>query len=801
MGEASFDFLKRFRTIHQPDRRDLARRAAADEVEIRSGWKICVGEAAAPAVRCAAGDLADYLRVSMGLQVEVAETGTAGGVIAFEETPLDGDAWEVEAAEDSITLRGSAAALSAAAVRVEDEMNFAAAPVVKRGVRQRRMLAVLRSTHSGCGVDDYPDWQLNAIRHAGFNAIEVFVTGVDTVRRKAPCDLNDLIGRAEKFGLKTIFYNLIPGYKYPDDPDAEEFFDRTYGDVLRHYPKVRAIGFVGESLEFPSRDPHTTGRGRKMSAPDGITDPRPSPGWYPCFDYPKYLEKIEQAIHRANPDVEMFFSTYNWGYIDAPARLEFIAKLPPRISLWVPWELFKKHRHGDAATPVMDYSISAVEPGEFFTSEVEAAFERHIPMRAFTNFAGNSWDIGCVPYIPVPQRWARRMLIAQKYLREGKVHSLYESHHYGWFPSVVCDLGKALLETPELPADGIDAFLRRVAVRDCGESSAGHAIAAWQAWSDAMDFYVSSNEDQYGPWRVGPAYPFWSKLHFTITMTPRKYPFLGGTGIIKCDYEPCENKGQSPGSLRYPAELADLGRMLELWNRGLKQAESAVTAGGEAIGVEPFFFVEQVLQYEGLTQLIVTRDMSERKAKMIELGDAFIALLETRSISRITVKALAEEAGINRKTFYNYYAGVHAVLDEIENEVIGTLEDALGGIDFREAMNHPNLVFEKLTAIINTDLDFYGHLLSMQSNVSLVTKTVKLLKQKTRQAMLSQLPVKEEAIDVLLDYTFSGMLTVYQQWFNSDRSQSIEEISEVLSVLCFNGLNGVLASPADCGTA
>ncbi len=55
-------------------------------------------------------------------------------------------------------------------------------------------------------------------------------------------------------------------------------------------------------------------------------------------------------------------------------------------------------------------------------------------------------------------------------------------------------------------------------------------------------------------------------------------------------------------------------------------AESVITSGGEAIGVEPDFFVQQVLQYEGLTKLIVTKDMMERKAKMIELGDAFIAL-------------------------------------------------------------------------------------------------------------------------------------------------------------------------------
>ena len=176
---------------------------------------------------------------------------------------------------------------------------------------------------------------------------------------------------------------------------------------------------------------------------------------------------------------------------------------------------------------------------------------------------------------------------------------------------------------------------------------------------------------------------------------------------------------------------------------------------------------------------------------------AFASLLSEKELNDITVRDIADLADINRKTFYNYYAGVYDVLNEIEDEVVRTLENALGGIDFREAMSHPYLVFEKLTAIINTDLDFYGHLLSMQSNVSLITKTVKLLKQKTREAMLLQLPVKEEEIDILLDYSFSGMLTVYQQWFNSDRNHSIEEISEILSELCFNGLNGVLAPSAN----
>lgn len=54
-------------------------------------------------------------------------------------------------------------------------------------------------------------------------------------------------------------------------------------------------------------------------------------------------------------------------------------------------------------------------------------------------------------------------------------------------------------------------------------------------------------------------------------------------------------------------------------------ADSVLESGGSVIGVEPRMFVENELQHDSITQLIVTEDMPQRKAKMIELGDAFIA--------------------------------------------------------------------------------------------------------------------------------------------------------------------------------
>ena len=52
-------------------------------------------------------------------------------------------------------------------------------------------------------------------------------------------------------------------------------------------------------------------------------------------------------------------------------------------------------------------------------------------------------------------------------------------------------------------------------------------------------------------------------------------------------------------------------------------ADSVLASGGYVIGVEPQMFIDR--QYDAVNELIVTEDMRSRRAKMIELGDAFIA--------------------------------------------------------------------------------------------------------------------------------------------------------------------------------
>ena len=100
-------------------------------------------------------------------------------------------------------------------------------------------------------------------------------------------------------------------------------------------------------------------------------------------------------------------------------------------------------------------------------------------------------------------------------------------------------------------------------------------------------------------------------------------------------------------------------------------AQSALAQGGSVIGVEPECFMAQDLQHDGLTQLIVTRSMAERKSRMIELGDAFIAFpggtgtLEeiTEVISKLSLGQL--DAPCILYDLNGYYQPLHQLLQQM----------------------------------------------------------------------------------------------------------------------------------------
>ena len=148
--------------------------------------------------------------------------------------------------------------------------------------------------------------------------------------------------------------------------------------------------------------------------------------------------------------------------------------------------------------------------------------------------------------------------------------------------------------------------------------------------------------------------------------------------------------GESGNSLVYGGSKS--GLMGEL-------AESVLAAGGTVIGVEPQRFIDEGFLYDAITELIVTPDITERKTKMIELGDAFIAfpggtgtLDEIAEImSKVALQDL--DAPCILYNLNGYYHGLKILLDQMITMGLSS-EKKLQGIYFASDLSEIQKILE-----------------------------------------------------------------------------------------------------------
>jgi hypothetical protein len=592
--ERAHEFRKELNQVHQKNRRDCSVTASNNELAVENGWEILFDAAASELLETTAKDLQDYFFTSMNVSVMLRKVeniakhagesnsiilGTARELKSFAGKLPEAKSYCLQVNEDNVVVCGSNdRGLAQGSYYIEDMMNLKEAPILEKGEIVREALFSPRMIHSGWGMDEFPDEHLNAIAHAGMDAILVFTKGPD-LTTVGYLDFNDLIDRAAKYGIDLYIYSYLKSLKHPSEKDAAEYYESTYGKVFAACPRAKGVILVGESCEFPSKDTVNT-TGKPWNTPnEGIRPVKPSPGWWPCYDYPEWLEMIKASVRKYSPEAEIVFWTYNWGSKPEKDRLALINSLPEDVTLQVTFEMFEQIHVDGLVKPVMDYSITFPGPGKYFASEAAAAKKKNIRLYSMVNTAGMTWDFGAVPYIPVPQQWTKRHDAILKAHDDWGLCGLMESHHFGFTPSVVSELSKWRYWSPA--ADAVE-ILDKIAVRDFGKPAAPHAVKAWSLWSEAMNFVPAANEDQYGPLRIGASYPFIFHPDITLTFNSQvidvpsvEHAHFGGA-IVKTFYHPFENARQSPGALRYPIEIKALEKAIDIWRNGIEELEKAL---------------------------------------------------------------------------------------------------------------------------------------------------------------------------------------------------------------------------------
>ncbi len=181
-----------------------------------------------------------------------------------------------------------------------------------------------------------------------------------------------------------------------------------------------------------------------------------------------------------------------------------------------------------------------------------------------------------------------------------------------------------------------------------------------------------------------------------------------------------------------------------------------------------------------------------------ELKAAFIELYRKNGLSGITIGAVSKKAGYNRCTFYNHYDDVHAILDEIENELLAALESKLQNQTVSFSLDGIESVFRNFFAVFEEYGDTIYVLMGKNGDVSFRKRMLKNAKKHFRENFKNQ--IDEDKVEYILTFLSSTVLALIEHWYETGKKYSTEEFLRLTQSMITTGIIGQFKLNNDSST-
>ncbi|MBN9658583.1 MAG: hypothetical protein J0H49_10420 [Acidobacteria bacterium] len=214
------------------------------------------------------------------------------------------------------------------------------------------------------------------------------------------------------------------------------------------------------------------------------------------------VDEIRQGAQSVAPQVRIHAWDWSWGVVEDDPQRETIAALPQDVTLQVDFERGTPAVRMGRRTLIDEYSLSIPGPSPRAERHIAQAKERGLSAMAKVQI-GNSWELGLLPFIPVPD------LIAAKCaaLRRSGVQGAMLSWTLGTWPSANWLVAREFFGE-KVPS--VEEALTRAAEQRYGRAGVEGARKAWSIFSRAFSDYPYSNSLVYSSVvQQGPAHPLW----------------------------------------------------------------------------------------------------------------------------------------------------------------------------------------------------------------------------------------------------------------------------------------------------
>lgn len=188
---------------------------------------------------------------------------------------------------------------------------------------------------------------------------------------------------------------------------------------------------------------------------------------------------------------------------------------------------------------------------------------------------------------------------------------------------------------------------------------------------------------------------------------------------------------------------------------------------------------------------IAGKPVTDRRAirTRAALAEAFIRLLETTPYTKITISAVAREAGINRKTFYLHYQSIDDLLRTlVQQGIYESVEEVAVSLALSADCRHsdPEQAFDLLTTTILEQLAKNSTLDSRIAN-NVPTNTLLEIATEPMRSLVEHLRQQRHAtgvphLDYLVACYLGAIIACYREWKSEPQPRT--PLAEVSTTIC-----------------
>ena len=170
------------------------------------------------------------------------------------------------------------------------------------------------------------------------------------------------------------------------------------------------------------------------------------------------------------------------------------------------------------------------------------------------------------------------------------------------------------------------------------------------------------------------------------------------------------------------------------------------------------------------------------------LKNALVQLMQEQHISKISIRAICEFAGINRSTFYVHYTDQYDLLKKVEQEVLDNLNKYLGKQDLSDERPISIQILIKVLDYVKENMELFKALLSENCDFAFQKDLVALAQIiSSQQNKLFDLRTQE----YIKIFGFTGTISMLQKWLNDGANESPAQMAEFIIQIVYYGISGL----------